>query len=293
MGDDRASPGEGADLARIAPLRYNPAPMHLVPDVHCHLDEIDDPVGAVHAAREAGVGPILAMGMDRLSSERTLALKAELGDLILTGVGIHPSYVPEWDDARVEAEFAFVREHLPGVDCLGEVGLDYKDAVAPEQRARQQALLDRQLALAATHRKPVSFHCRRAERPSVARAVEFAQSTGLGIDLHWFTHSDKMARKANAAGVYISVGPAILWRPDQAAVAAMIDPDLLLTETDCPVPFNDESARPAWAARVAARLAELRGESLEVLTERLHRNFLRFMGTAAPAATAGSRSTCA
>jgi TatD DNase family protein len=252
--------------------------MDLIPDAHCHLDELDDPEGVVRAAREAGVGPLLVVGMDRVSSEKTLAMRAELGDAIRTGVGIHPSYVPEWDDARVEAELRYVAETLPTVDCLGEVGLDYKDAVTPEDRARQQALLDRQLALAVEHRKPVSFHCRRAERPSVARAVDFARSTGLGINLHWFTHSDKLARKCGEAGVYISVGPAILWRPDQAAVAAIVHPDFLLTETDCPVPFNDESARPAWAARVARKLAELRGEPLDELAARLARNFRRYLG---------------
>jgi TatD DNase family protein len=252
--------------------------MVLIPDAHCHLDEIEDPRDAVQKAREAGVGPILAMGMDRVSSRRTLDIKEQLGDLILTGVGIHPSYVPEWDDARLEEEFEFVRSHLAGVDCLGEVGLDYKDARDEVQRRRQHDVLDRQLALAREMGKPVSFHSRRSERPSVAKAVEFVRTTGLGINLHWFTHSEKLARKCGEAGVYISAGPAILWREDQARVAAGIHPDYLLTETDCPVPFNDESARPAWAARVAKKLAEVRGEPLETLQARVARNFQHYMG---------------
>lgn len=253
----------------------------VIPDAHCHLDEIDDPAGAVRAALEAGVSPLLAMGMDRVSSERTRELKRELGPLILTGIGIHPSYVPEWDDVRLEAEFAYVKEHLAEVDCLGEVGLDYKDAKDPVDRTRQHDILGRQLELAATLRKPVSFHCRRAERPSVAKAIEFTASTGLGINLHWFTHSEKLARKCGEAGVYISVGPAILWREEQAKVAAVIHPDFLLTETDCPVPFNDESARPAWAARVARHLAEVRGEDHAQMCARIAANFKRYMGMTA------------
>lgn len=264
-----------------------------VPDAHCHIDEIDDPLGAIRAAGQAGVGPLLVIGMDIASSRRTLdivaqARQAGLGGQLVTGVGIHPSLVPEWDDARLEAEFQFVYEWLPVVDCLGEVGLDYKDAVDEEQRRRQHDVLERQLHLAAALRRPVSFHSRRAERPSVAKAAEFTAATGLGINLHWFTHSEKMARKCGEAGVYISVGPAILWRPEQAKVAAMIHPDFLLTETDCPVPFNDESARPAWAARVAEKLAELRGEPLDALTERLTRNFQRYLGRGAALAPAGA-----
>jgi TatD DNase family protein len=193
-------------------------------------------------------------------------------------VGIHPSYVPEWDDRRLEEEFEFVRDHLAQVDCLGEVGLDYKDARDEVQRRRQHHILDRQLELAKEWRKPVSFHSRRSERPSVARAVEFVRATGLGINLHWFTHSEKLARKCGEAGVYISAGPAILWREDQAGVAAAIHPDFLLTETDCPVPFNDESARPAWAARVAVKLAEVRGEPLEDFRARVAQNFQRYLG---------------
>ena len=272
-----------------------------LPDAHCHLDEIDDPLGAIRAARDAGVGPLLVIGMDIPSSTRTLAVveqarAAGLGDMLVTGVGIHPSHVPGWDDERLEREFAFVYENLPRVDCLGEVGLDYKDAVDELQRRRQHDVLDRQLHLAAALRRPVSFHSRRAERPSVSRAAEFTAATGLGINLHWFTHSEKMAKKCGEAGVYISVGPAILWRPEQAKVAALIHPDFLLTETDCPVPFNDESARPAWVARVGARLAELRGESLDALTERLTRNFRRYLaqGTSGMTGTTGeARGTAA
>lgn len=256
--------------------------MSFVPDAHCHIDEIEDPIAAVRAARAAGVAPLLLVGMDESSSRRTRRLVAEchaagLGDAVVSAVGIHPSYVPQWDDARLEREFATVYELLPGAECLGEVGLDYKDAADEAQRARQQDVLERQFHLAAALRKPVSFHCRRAERPSVARAEEFARTTGLGVNLHWFTHSEKMARRCGEAGIYISAGPAILWRPDQARVASLIHGDYLLTETDCPVAFNNESARPAWAARVAEALAELRGEPLPELRERLARNFRRYL----------------
>lgn len=261
--------------------------MTSVPDAHCHLDTLDDPLAEVRAARAAGVGPLLAVGMDETSSRRTSAIAAAcraagLGEALVTGVGIHPSYVPEWDDPRLEREFAVVYELLPGAGCLGEVGLDYKDAVDERGRARQGEILDRQLHLAAALRKPVSFHCRRAERPSMARAEAFVRDTGLGVNLHWFTHSEKLALRAGEAGIYISVGPAILWRPEQARVATLIHGDFLLTETDCPVVFNDAPARPAWAARVAQALATLRGEPLPELAARLARNFLRYSGRLAP-----------
>jgi TatD DNase family protein len=162
---------------------------------------------------------------------------------------------------------------------LGEVGLDFKDARDAVQQERQREALRAQLEWAAAMRKPVNVHCRRAEREIAGVAAEFARRTGLGVDLHWFTHSEKMARVCAEAGVFISPGPSILHDEKQARVAARIAADWLLLETDSPVEYGGEPARPAWAARVARRLAELRGEPFEVLAARLQSNLRRYRVT--------------
>src|SRR5262249_52164742 len=158
------------------------------------------------------------------------------------------------------------------------VGLDYKDATDDQQRARQRDALAAQLEWAAAERKAVHVHCRRAERDIVTTCAEFARSTGLGVDLHWFTHSTKLARRCGEAGLYISPGPSTRHDPREADVARRIDGDLLLLETDSPVEYGGEAARPVWARRVAERLAALRGENLDSLAARVRSNFERYRG---------------
>ena|SRR2546422_7084432 len=252
-----------------------------VPDVHCHLESLRDPPRAVQEAVDKGVGPILAVGMEQGSSERTLAMREQFPGVVLAAVGLHPSEIPGMDEVQLRDELDFVRETLASADALGEVGLDYKDARDERQRARQREALELQLEWAARLRKPVSMHSRRAEHEVVESAASFASRTGLGVNLHWFTHSIKMAKLCADAGVYISPGPSILSSDVQAEVARAIAPELLLLETDSPVEYEGEAARPAWAARVAARLAELRGEPLESLAERLQVNLRRYLGQTA------------
>jgi TatD DNase family protein len=253
--------------------------MLTVPDVHCHLDQIDEPERAVEEALEAGVRPILAVGMDQMSSERVLELRSKYSGEVLAAVGLHPSEVPGLDDAEMRVELDFVEQHLGSADALGEVGLDYKDATDGSQRARQREALLQQLSWAERWRKPASVHCRRAEHDIVEVAASFAQRTGLGVNLHWFTHSEKLARVCAEGGVYISPGPSILHSEPQGIVARAIAPRLLLLETDSPVEYAGERARPAWARRVAERLAELRGVTPDELADLLRDNLQRYLGT--------------
>ena len=248
-----------------------------IPDAHCHLDQVPEPERAVEEALEAGVAPILAVGMRRSSSERALELRARFPGVVLAAVGLHPSEIPALDDAELQHEIDFVRATLPDADALGEVGLDYKDAADEQQRERQRGALREQLDRAAELGKPVNMHCRRAERDIVEIAIDFARRTGLGVDLHWFTHSEPLARRCGEAGVFISPGPSILHDEMQAQVASLIAPDWLLLETDSPVEYAGHPARPAWAARVALRLAELRGEPLEAMAARLQANLQRYL----------------
>lgn len=247
-----------------------------IPDVHCHLDQLPDPDQAVREAVAAQVGPVWAVGMHAASSRRVLELRARHPGEVLAAVGLHPGEIPALDEAALGRELEFVRTHLAAADALGEVGLDYKDASDEPQRARQRAAFAQQLEWAAEFRKPVNVHCRRAEREVLEACGAFAQRTGLGVNLHWFTHSAKLARRAGALGLFISPGPSILQDAAQAAVAAVVADDFLLLETDSPVAYGGEAAAPAWAARVAQKLADVRGTPLAVLAALLQSNLRRY-----------------
>ena len=243
----------------------------VIPDVHCHLEALADADAAVEEAAAAGVGPIVAVGMRAESSTRSLVLRDRHPGRVLAAVGLHPSEIPALDDATLQRELDFVHAALGSADVLGEVGLDYKDAADERERERQREALHAQLEWAAALGKPVTVHCRRAERDIVEICAAFAARTGLGVELHWFTHSQKLARRCAEAGLYVA-GPSILHDPAQAEVARAIGADWLLVETDSPVEFGGAPARPAWAARVAAHLANLRGVLLAELTATLQAN---------------------
>jgi TatD DNase family protein len=248
-----------------------------VPDAHCHLAALPDAEAAVLEAIAAGVTPILAVAMEPAEFAAGFALRSRFPGHVLAGVGIHPSRVPMLDDAALAAELAEVEGAAAEADFVGEVGLDYKDAPEPFQQKRQREALDRQLAIAEDRMLPVNLHTRRADSDLLAVATAFTRRTGLPALLHWFTHSRRLAHHGTEAGLFISVGPSILIDPRQAQVAVEIDPDFLLVETDSPVAYGGESACPAWAVRVAAALAHVRGEDLDVMQARLTANLARFM----------------
>lgn len=252
-----------------------------IPDAHCHVDLLADPERAIDAALEAGVRPLLAVGMQQASSERLLELRPQYAGALLVAVGLHPSEIPALAADELQAELDFVEATLAGADALGEVGLDFRDAREEIQRERQREALEIQLQWAERDRKPVSAHCRRAEREIVQRLAQFVERSGLGANLHWFTHSEKMARLCGEQSLFISPGPSILHSEPQAAVAGRIASPFLLVETDSPVEFEGEPAQPAWARQVAEHLARIRGVPFEELAGLLQENFRRYCGVTA------------
>lgn len=243
-------------------------------DSHCHLDQFADADAVLAAAVQAGVGQVVAVSESADSMRSVLALKRRYPDQVLAGLGLHPAWVTQATDAELAEGLAYLAAHLPEADVLGEVGLDYKWATSPEQQAQQQDILAQQLDLAAQCSKPINLHSRRAQRQTLERAVEFRRRTKLNAQLHWFTQSKKLVRICRAERIYVSVGPSVLCDPQAQAVAAEIDRELLLLETDAPVPIGGAAGHPARVAAVAAKLAELIGFTEEEATA----NWARYLG---------------
>lgn len=254
----------------------------MIPDAHCHLDQVPDPDRAVEEAAGAGVGPILAVSMDAASAQTVLTLRARHPGRVLAGIGLHPSRIPELSPSEQERDLRGLEGLLDDADFIGEIGLDYKDATDDATRARQRDALARQLDWAQARRLPVNLHSRRADRDVLEAAIAFRSRTGLGAVMHWFTHSAKLARQCAAHGVFISPGPSVLVDPRTRDVASAIEASILLVETDAPVVYGSEgAARPSWSRRVLERLAQERRTSACELEATVSRNLAAYFGRTA------------
>lgn len=246
-------------------------------DTHCHLDQLTDPAVALAEAAAQGVTQVVAVSESASSMSAVLALAQAHPGTVVAGLGLHPAWISQQAPEAVEAGLLFLAQHLPQAQVLGEVGLDHQWATTPEEQTFQEEVLDRQLALAAAAGKPPNLHSRRCPRQVMERAITFARQTGLNAQLHWFTHSRKLIHQCNNAGIYVSVGPMVVDDPQTQQVALAIADELLLIETDAPVPIGGLPNQPARARAVAEKLATLKGRPLEEIAALTTANFRRYL----------------
>jgi len=229
-------------------------------------------------AADRGVERIVAVSENLRSMRAVLDLKERRGDRVMAGLGLHPAWIVQCGKEEIARSLEFLSDHLSAADELGEVGLDHKWAGTPDQQRWQETILEKQFALAADCGKPVNLHSRRCQRQVMERAIDFHRNTGLGAQLHWFTQSKKLVHVCNDEGIFISVGPAILHEERTQAVAAEIATDLILLETDAPVPIGGCPGHPCRAREVAEKLAELKGVPLPDIAALAEANFTRYLG---------------
>ena len=199
-------------------------------------------------------------------------------DFLYGAIGVHPHNSSGWD---ADAE-ATVRRYLAHPKCrlLGEIGLDYHYDLSP--REVQREVFDRQLDLAFEQSVPVQLHIREAHGDcmDMLRARAKAGRMPGGI-MHCYTGSWEAAKVYLDLGLSISLSGAVTFKnaPKLREVAQNLPADRLLIETDCPymapVPLRGQRNEPAFIAHTFARVAELRGEAPEPLSEQLWQNACR------------------
>lgn len=246
-------------------------------DTHCHLDQFEDPQKVMLAAAAAGVETLVAVGENPASNRAVLDLRGARPGRVVAGVGLHPVWVVEQPPQAVEAALAGLAAQLADADLLGEIGLDHKWAETADQRRFQEEALDRQLALAAAAGKPINLHSRRCQRQVMEKAIGYCRETGFAAQLHWFTQSKKLIRICNDEGLFVSVGPTVVTDSQAREVAAHVADDLLLLESDAPVPVGGVPGHPRRVLEVAMALAELKRCSVAEIAQLTRANFRRFL----------------
>jgi len=236
-------------------------------DTHAHLyDERydDDRAEMIARAVVAGVTQIISMG-DTMAASAQVVADAEQYPTLYAAVGVHPESACVLTDAE-RAQLLTWAKH-PKVVAIGEIGLDYYWEKDPKARALQRELFVMQLGIARAAGLPVCIHDREAHGDTLA--ILQAEGRDLTGVLHCYSGSLETARELWKLGYYIGIdGPLTFKNAGKLpAIVREAPQDKLLIETDspylAPVPKRGKRNEPAYVAFVAAKIAELRGESVE------------------------------
>jgi TatD DNase family protein len=249
----------------------------MLADSHCHLNykglvERRDEVLA--NARARGVTAMLNISTRESEWDDVVAVAESQPDVWAT-VGIHPHEADKHPD--VDTAKLVERAAHPRVVGIGESGLDYY--YDHSDRDRQRASFRSHIAAARETGLPIVVHTRDAEEDTASiLREEMGKGAYPGV-IHCFTASDAFADIALDLGFYISISGIVTFKNarELQATAARLPIERLLVETDAPflapVPHRGRPGEPAFVADTAAFLAELRGESIDMLTTRTAENF--------------------
>ena len=234
-------------------------------DTHAHLDDVafdEDRQELLEALPGAGLALVMNPGCS-LASSRNAAALAEKYDYIYAAVGSHPDVADEVNE-EVLAEYRTLCASNPKIKAIGEIGLDYHYEDIP--REIQLKAFRMQMELARELNLPVIVHEREAHEDGMNMVREFRDVTGV---FHCYSGSAEMARQLVDLGWYIGFTGVLTFKNARKAVevAASIPLDRIVIETDCPYmapePFRGKRNDPGKIYRMAEKLAEIRGLSVE------------------------------
>ena len=234
-------------------------------DTHAHMDDraFDEDRGSLLASLpEQGLALVMNPGCSLESSRNVVKIAAEY-DYIYAAVGSHPDVADEVDEAVIE-EYRKLCKLNPKVKAIGEIGLDYHYEDIP--REIQLKAFRLQMELARELNLPVIVHEREAHEDGMAVIREFPEVTGV---FHCYSGSAEMARQLVDRGWYIGFTGVLTFKNARKVVevASSIPLDRIVLETDCPYmapePFRGKRNDPGKLYRMAEKLAEIRGLSVE------------------------------
>lgn len=246
-------------------------------DSHCHLQYeglVEDQQAVLDRARAAGIAGFLNISTRRSEWAQVVGT-AEREPDVWASVGIHPHEADQHADLG-ESALLEATEH-PRVIGIGETGLDYY--YDKSDRQVQQALFRTHIAVSRRTGLPLIIHTRDAEDDTVAILEDELGKGAFPALIHCFTATEAFGRRVLELGLTISLSGIVTFKNarELQAFAPEIPADRLLVETDspflAPVPHRGRPCEPAYVADTARFVADLRGESLEVLAENTTRNF--------------------
>jgi TatD DNase family protein len=193
---------------------------------------------------------------------------------VVCSVGVHPDY-QETEEPTID-QLVALADH-PKVVAIGETGLDYFRLQEPLEWQRDR--FRTHIRAARCCGKPLIVHTRSSSADTIKLMREEGAGEAGGV-MHCFTESLAVAEAAIELGFYISFSGIVTFKSARELqdVARAVPLDRLLIETDspylAPVPYRGKTNEPGYVPKVAEKLAELKGVTVEAVAQASTSNFL-------------------
>ncbi|MBQ8928702.1 MAG: TatD family hydrolase [Oscillospiraceae bacterium] len=248
-------------------------------DTHAHYaDDAFAPDREELLARlpQEGVRYVMLAGCSVEDTKACIAL-SERWPYIWCSAGVHPEYadasLPEgWDE-----EIRTLARH-ERIRAIGEIGLDYH--YEGYDKEKQREVFCRQLMIARELDLPVILHVRDA----IADALEILREYRPRGVMHCYSGSAETAREVVSLGLYVGFTGVLTFKNARKAVEtmAMLPPDRILLETDCPymapVPHRGKRCDSRMIAYTAEKGAQIRGMGTQEFIDLCCENGKRLFG---------------
>ncbi|WP_046216574.1 TatD family hydrolase [Paenibacillus wulumuqiensis] len=250
-------------------------------DTHTHLDSKDfdgDRKEVIERAYANGVTRMVNVGFDRETIPTTMEL-VEAYDFIYAAVGWHPVEAITMQPGDLEWIESLCKHEK--VVAIGEIGLDYHWDKSPKEV--QHRVLREQIGLARSINMPIVIHNREAHE-DIVRILREEKASEVGGIMHSFSGSWETAKMCLDMGFHLSFGGPITFKnaKQPKEVLQQVPMDRLLLETDSPYltphPYRGKRNESGHVRLVAEAAAELKGVSLEEISEITTKNALTLFG---------------
>jgi len=232
--------------------------------VNLHAPQFDeDRDEVIQRARAAGVRLMVNIS-DRVSNWEKVRALADQPDIWCT-VGTHPHEAKEDPELSVATLIDLAADSR--VVGIGECGLDFHYDLSP--RDIQARVFRAHVAAARETGLPLVVHTREADQV-MGQILEEEYAAGpFRLLMHCYTSGAELARRAAALGAWFSVSGIATFKAaeDVRGVIREMPADRIIVETDCPylapAPHRGRRNEPAYIPHILAKLAEVRGWSMD------------------------------
>ena len=243
----------------------------MIQDTHAHFDLMKDEEieEILKKAKKIELNSIISCATSFNSNQKNLELATKY-QLIKPAIGLYPLNVIELNDEEIKRAFIYFESEVNKAVAVGEIGLDFKYSTKEEEQEKQKKIFIRFIELSKKYNKPLIIHSRFAQR-QVLEILE--KEKAVKVQLHSFTDSSKLMKKAVELGYFVSCGMNVLQNTQVQKNITSFPIENLLLETDSPMIFNNQKTTSLDIEQILEKISELKKISLIELTKQLNKNF--------------------